>query len=96
MTDWLAVGRGIEVGLSTWNSAYWSPIHNALFLNWMELKVSRQKIMGFVGDALSYKLDFFHAMFFYLISVRGVRGETDTEQPSLRSCLVMSMKDIAF
>jgi len=46
LTDWLAVGRGTEVGLSSWNSAYWSPIHNALFLNWMELKVSRQKIMA--------------------------------------------------
>ena len=65
LTDWLAVGRGTEVGLSSWNSAYWSPIHNAFFLNWMELKVSRQKIMAFVNDALGYKLDYFHAMFFY-------------------------------
>lgn len=99
LTDWLAVGRGTEVGLSSWNSAYWSPIHNAFFLNWMELKVSRQKIMAFVNDALGYKLDYFHAMFFYLASGNGIVGPSDSQQrifPHLsRNNAAIAAKDIS-
>ena len=80
LTMWLAVGRATEVGLSSWNSAYWSTIHNSLFLNWMELKVSRQKIMNFSNDANSYKLDWFFAGFMYFVSGRGIAGPDDKAQ----------------
>jgi hypothetical protein len=72
LLDFMAVGRGTEVGLTTWNSVYWSYIHNALGMNWMELKVSRQKMMLFVNDSRSYKFDVLFALFFYLASNRGI------------------------
>jgi hypothetical protein len=50
--DFLAIGRASEVGLSSWNSAFWSDVHNALFINWMEVKVSRQLQDGFLLSSL--------------------------------------------
>ena len=36
--------------------------------------------MAFVNDALVYKLDYFHAMFFYLVSGKGIVGQDDIPQ----------------
>lgn len=66
-----AVGRATEVGLSSWPSAYWDEIEQCMFLNWMEIKVSQQKMMSFFPDALSYEMCFFHSLFCYFSSGRG-------------------------
>ena len=66
-----AIGRGTEVGLSSWPSAYWCDIEKCMFINWMELKVSQQKMMSFFPDALSYECCFFHSLFCYFSSGKG-------------------------
>ena len=63
--------RATEVGLSSWPSAYWDNIEKCMYINWMEIKVSQQKMMSFFPDPLGYEICFFHSLFCYFLTGKG-------------------------
>jgi hypothetical protein len=65
LTLFSAVGRAIEVGLSTWGSCYWDELDQCLAMTWNELKVTMQKYMCMIPDAKRWEMCFFTVFIMY-------------------------------
>lgn len=63
----LAVGRGGEVGMSSFDLAHWNTVYCCLFMDWQELKTNAQKPMNFFCDRECFEIDLYHALCCYFI-----------------------------
>ena len=62
VTDRLAIGRAVEVGLTSYTSASWDMTKQKLMVPWNEIKTGKVVPMPFGKDLKSYKLAFLQAM----------------------------------
>lgn len=74
-----AVGRGGEVGYSSYNLCEWNTIYQSLFMLWQEKKTNKQKTMNFFCDALHWEIDIVHSLACYFVVGAGSKYVTTAE-----------------
>lgn len=62
-----AVGRGGEIGYSSYNLCTWNSVYECLFMLWQEKKTGKQKHMNFFCDAKCFEIDPIHSMACYFV-----------------------------
>lgn len=62
-----AVGRGGEVGYTSFNLCTWNSVYQCLFMLWQEKKTNKQKHMNFFCDAKYFEIDPIHSLGCYFV-----------------------------
>jgi len=74
-----AVGRGGEVGYSSFNLCEWNTIYQSLFMLWQEKKTNKQKMMNFFCDSSHWEIDIVHSLACYFVVGAGSKYVTSAE-----------------